>query len=118
MDALTLAALRGSIDKWRAIEERRGTNYASTNCPLCRMFMGTDLRYSSGDCAGCPVMLRTGVSGCRSTPYHHNDQVRVAQQPHTFTDEQVAAARAEREFLESLLPPEGDSVVHEPGPAS
>lgn len=66
MDARAAEALEGSIAKWRAIAEGTGVDNACLNCPLCNMFlMNPDKLY----CGGCPVMLRTGRSGCSATPY-------------------------------------------------
>ena len=63
-------ALRLSIEKWKLIVAlRRGDASAHiidggyNSCGLC-------VRYHKGrDCMTCPVREKTGISGCRDTPY-------------------------------------------------
>ena len=96
MDEKTLTALRGSIEKWRQIEAGTLEDRGPDNCPLCQEFI-------ENNCVGCPVSAQTGRGGCVGTPYEAWDDaayiVNIANTP-----ELVALARAEREFLESLLP--------------
>lgn len=101
MDKDTLRALKDSIEKWRQIERGEMADLASDNCMLCQKFT-----VGAGSCRGCPVMERSGCDGCRGTPYTNwvlahppFDDYRVADTP-----ELVRLARAERKFLESLLP--------------
>lgn len=103
MDERTLAALRGSIKKWRAIEEGRGADEGISNCPLCKEFI-------TSQCDGCPVDVASGGSGCGGTPYdgfYEWNRLRTnafeVLNPRVHT-KGVRLARAEREFLESLLP--------------
>lgn len=107
MDAETLEALRGSIAKWEGIAAGTEIDQGSENCPLCRLF------YESAFCAGCPVMARTGHSDCTGSPYDQwhianpwprdEDGNRVYNRPAT-TDQHREIARAEVDFLKSLLP--------------
>ena len=89
MDKATLTALKQSIEKWekRAAGDR-SLPLGVDNCPLCQLFHPYCSR-------GCPVAGKTGQSTCNGTPYHTyiNDR----------TDKN---AKAELEFLKSLLPPE------------
>lgn len=65
MDAKTLKALEGSIEKWRLIRYEGGVDNGPNNCPLCKLFY-----YSpSLQCTGCPVKTRTGYGVCEKTPY-------------------------------------------------
>ena len=97
MDAATLAALRGSIAKWRAIADGTGTDQGPKNCPLCQVFL-------KNDCEGCPVSARTGATGCSDTPYDYYTQAADDHDDPLMAD----AAEAELAFLVSLLP-EGEA---------
>lgn len=98
MDERTLSALKGSIDKWRGIEAGELEDNGIDNCPLCGLFY-------DGWCEGCPVSERTGLTVCEGSPYMqwadatYDDDIARADTPKL-----KALARAEREFLESLLP--------------
>lgn len=109
MDERTLAALQGSIEKWRAIEAGTGKDNAAWNCPLCALFL------LQGGCNGCPVFARTGAESCQDTPFVEWVAVQLKEdRGHPFlaiTDRHKALARAEREFLESLLPRAAASVT-------
>jgi hypothetical protein len=93
----TLAALKGSIEKWRKIVDGTGKDEGPKNCPLCQTFRVWD--ESSVDCTGCPVKERTGRDGCDGSPYYDWEDAEDDS-----ADEREAAARAELEFLRSLLP--------------
>lgn len=94
MDTETLAALRGSIAKWRAIVEGTGEDKGIDNCPLCLKF---NSRYPAKNlgCNGCPVYQRTGQDSCSGTPY---DEYLSDKRGTT------ELAQAELDFLISLLP--------------
>lgn len=100
MDVVTLGALRGSIEKWRRIVVGTDEDRGASNCPLCHEFLAKS-------CRGCPVRERTGKMFCWGTPYGEYSDL---------TDEEErsplgrALAKAELEFLQSLLPP-----TEEPG---
>lgn len=94
----TLKALKGSIEKWRRIVEGTGWDYGPRNCPLCIMFRDWD-DDGVNSCGGCPVKERTGKDGCEDTPYE-------AYVDAEGTIGEKAAARAELDFLRSLLPKE------------
>lgn len=97
-------ALLESIEKWRQIEAGEMADLGVHNCSLCMEFW--DQR-----CVDCPVQRRTMYSGCVGTPYEEwsdaqsdfdgylMDTILVADTPAL-----VRLARAERKFLESLLP--------------
>jgi hypothetical protein len=103
MDAETLKALRGSIAKWQAIVDGTGKDLGAENCPLCWKFnkwyvYGT----SAGDCDGCPVKERTGENGCRSSPHEEWEDM---DEGDASAKERNYVAKAELDFLKSLLPP-------------
>lgn len=97
MDDRTLKALKGSIAHWRRVEADWREPVNVDTCHLCRKF------HALG-CEGCPVSAKTGQAYCGGTPYEHY-RARDPNEAH-----RRAAARAEREFLESLLPVEGYGV--------
>lgn len=99
MDERTLAALRGSIQKWRDIVAGTGEDNGVDNCSLCEAF-----EYSG--CYDCPVRNRTGLPGCAESPYDTwNRFFEWGQFPRIAdSEEKKAAAQAELEFLISLLP--------------
>ena len=103
----TLKALRGSIAKWDAIVDSADEfDNGSINCPLCDLFLG------EGDCLGCPVSEFTGSSGCSLTPYQtwaSHLAVDHGLEEHPLHRVEGCAkclklAKAERDFLVSLLP--------------
>ena len=109
MDDRTLTALRQSIEKWErnAVAETPADFTTSPNsCPLCQRFWK---RY----CVGCPVAGRTGKVGCAGSPYAEAavaaDEWLDNPDNETLRDTAHAAARAEAEFLRSLLP-EGEAT--------
>lgn len=100
MDEMTLRALRESIKKWENICNYGHEDNGIVDCELCKIF-----HHSNICCGGCPVAGRTGVLGCRETPYHEwwiytreHDEARI------FDDESEMLAFAELDFLRSLLP--------------
>ncbi len=104
MDAQTLEALNGSIEKWEKIVSGTGADAGADNCPLCNLFNTED---SDPMCAGCPVMERTGKQGCDDTPYQEwrKSHPRGVKMPyHAITSAEISAAKSELEFLRSLLP--------------
>lgn len=114
MNKKTLTALKASIQHWRENEAAESSDDVSVwgdYCALCGLFVRpTDC------CKGCPVAKRTGKENCDGSPWaaardefkkwrwaylaDGQDTPRVTQARDAFR----AAARAEREFLESLLP--------------
>lgn len=101
MDAKTLRALKGSIRKWEKIVEGTGINLGPLNCPLCMVFIRHDYPFNMR-CRGCPVFEKTGLTGCRDTPYetfHDLMNGGGADQ-----DQLHGAAIEEVAFLRSLLP--------------
>lgn len=107
MDTETLAALRGSIEKWERIVADTDTDQGAANCPLCEMFF--DSEYEEEDnagqvyCRGCPVYVHTGKDNCDGTPYQ--GWVRAGGRFNMAdTLQRIVAADAELDFLRSLLP--------------
>lgn len=110
MDEKTLTALRASIEKWRGyatttpMEDIRLT---ISSCPLCVLY-----RLKSPYCRGCPVFEKTGEACCCGTPFeaaeaaHDEWYFAILEEREMQSDEAAfrAAAKAEFEFLESLLP--------------
>jgi len=95
MNAKTLKALKGSIHKWEKIVKGTGVEKGYDNCPLCDLFH--PLAINGKACKGCPVAAATGEINCKATPY----AAYAFRQRHT---DGIAEARAELEFLRSLLP--------------
>ena len=107
MKLKTLEAIKGSIEKWRKIVEEETENRGADDCPLCALFLNRrDL--NNNPCAGCPINERTGQIFCRDTPCRdfedHDDKTNNTCR--ADTDEKMIAARAEIDFLRSLLPKE------------
>ena len=99
MKPKTLRALYGAIEKWEGIASGKGVDRGVANCPLCRLFY----RYG---CIDCPVALKSGHSECRNTPYGTWCVEATARNGGgvAITPRAKRAARAEVEFLKSLLP--------------
>ena len=100
MDAKTLRALKGSIEKWRQIVDLEGEDWGNSNCPLCHLFRC---------CGDCPVRKITH-DGCGRTPFsrwvHHHEKEHFSHQT-VECEECHKIAQAEWEFLKSLLPKQG-----------
>lgn len=107
MNEKTLTALRGSIEKWRAIADGTREDRGSVDCPLC-------IAFPSSFCDGCPV-AQAGHPRCRGTPYTdewrtllpNDGDLQKTYGPagiRAISDRAKAAARKEVAFLESLLP--------------
>ena len=104
MDAKTLTALKESIEHWRRMEDgsqKRRESPSAEQCALCNIFNAP----RTPQCIGCPVMEQTGLSLCNETPFidAYEAFLKTGISP-TFR----AAAKKEREFLESLLPCQKD----------
>ncbi len=101
MDDATLQALKDSIAKWEKnarAECLDNVRMGMLHCPLCKIFNGRGHR--GNDCEGCPVREHTGVQYCYETPYWDADKANDYFQFERF----LSAARAEVDFLKSLLP--------------
>jgi len=111
MNTETLQALQGSIAKWAAIvDSTDAVDAGGSNCPLCKVF-------DRGlECKGCPA--DKGQGACVDTPYvewgehqinnHSGLLVSSAGRVwHRFENCNACLnlAKAERDFLISLLPP-------------
>jgi hypothetical protein len=104
MDERTLTALRGSIKHWEenlAAKKPEEAILGPRHCPLCVMFI------SMPACIGCPVREKTGKTNCGGTPY---DQAAEAHESWSeygdmrHDNQWREAAKAELDFLKSLLP--------------
>jgi hypothetical protein len=100
MDAETLEALKGSIEKHENILAGTGRDRGTVNCPLCKLFH---------ECEGCPVFEKTGKQGCSSTPYEdwaaHQDFEHDREAfGRVYCPECERLVKLEIEFLKSLLP--------------
>jgi hypothetical protein len=106
MPAETLEALKGSIAKWEKIVAGTGSNQGPYNCPLCEKFnecVTEEAHFAQPTCEGCPVQKAVGQAGCRGTPYERYEEAEESQID--FTEEDMRhLARAELDFLKSLLP--------------
>lgn len=96
-------ALLESIEKWRQIEVGEMADMGVSNCSLCMEF------WTIYSCNGCPVSAHTGYKFCIATLYEEWGEVQASTNllgeiPVADTPELVHLARAERKFLESLLP--------------
>ena len=106
MDDKTLTALRQSIEnwEWNAVTETP-ENYTTgvKDCALCEAFL-------RDECLGCPVRKLVGGVFCLGSPYYNAVQVRgewsCDPSNPALRDAAHTAARAEAEFLRSLLPEE------------
>lgn len=109
MDAKTLEALKGSIEKWEGIVAGRDTDRGQANCSLCYLFNNPILD-TSDFCEGCPIKEKSGIAYCNGT--HYSAWLRhQKEQCHPFPygincSECSPLAQAELDFLKSLLPEE------------
>jgi len=101
-----LAALKGSIQKWRDILAG-GEEQGARDCPLCEIFY--DNWNNGRRCDGCPVSHNAGISTCRNTPYEAW-AVATGRLPRKIRDAtQRKFAQDELDYLISLLP-EGETA--------
>jgi len=101
MKAKTLKALKGSIEKWRAIENKDGGDEGGANCPLCGLFI------ENVDCEGCPASSAVCACGHYGEwlDHFHTEHPKNSAYPIVpICDECILIARKEHKFLESLLP--------------
>lgn len=100
----TAKALAGSIEKWRAIVEKRGVDEGVFNCPLCAIFY-------NDECEGCPVAKKTGEWWCEGSPHEawelhggrkHYEEIRESGVRENLCGTCTRLAKAELRFLEGL----------------
>lgn len=104
MDTETREALEGSIRKWEGVASGKKGERGTSDCPLCNKFFH---QAEGGYCVRCPVYARTGRPGCMESPWTNwiaasgwsAELGRCAD-----TDAGRNAARAELDFLISLIP--------------
>ena len=116
MDAVTLEALKGSIEKWEAIVAGTGEDRGGLNCPLCAEF-------GNAKCGGCPVADAVEEEWCNGTPYEQwmrkvtgeRDASTGCYVRKAVTDEHKALARQELNFLVSLLLQYESDIAHTKG---
>ena len=98
-------AFRKSIKKWENIFDRKEIDLRQENCALCQKFPS---------CTSCPINIKTGVNGCKNTPYydwadHHRSHHSAKYYfRFGFTMKIMCAncekqARAELDFLRNLF---------------
>lgn len=117
MKQATLKVLQGSIEKWEKIVSGKDGDRGAENCPLCWRFWNAapaPHQCERKDGEKCPVHERTGQPGCFGSPYsdwlvtHWGEACGVDLPPlkgwAAKTKHQKTAAKAELEFLKSLLP--------------
>lgn len=106
MSPEALEALKKSIEKWEKNAVAEKAEDAKTNasdCPLCDL-------YFRNFCHGCPIAAATKKMCCGGTPYEHAFiEKEYWLEPGSDGTAFRAAARAEVDFLKSLLPEEGRS---------
>lgn len=107
MDNATLKALKDSIAKWEGntrVDDIDDALLGHKECPLCILFWS---ECHATSCNGCPVKDRTGYGYCSDTPF---DEVCIAldlmENDGAPLSDFHKAARAEVDFLKSLLPEE------------
>ena len=110
MNAETLEALNGSIDKWNSIRKGKGIDRGASNCPLCNLYYKHDAEGRCIACRGCPVMEKSGLGRCLGTPYHgwvkyQSDNGKFLPYK-VFDEKSQEIADDEWEFLKGLLPKE------------
>ena len=107
MESETLNALKGSIRKWHRIWKGEDRDRGRVNCDLCLKFNTVHMRENQ-KCRGCPVMENTGQQYCESTPWamlwKYIIGNYIPDMPQKIWPEARAAAKAERDYLISLLP--------------
>lgn len=105
MDNATLKALKDSIAKWESnarVGDIDDALIGAKECPLCQLYWKKD---NGLWCDGCPVKNATGYSSCVDTPYSEAYQLfDLAENGKAPLSEFHKAARAEVDFLKSLLP--------------
>ncbi len=108
----TLVAVKGSVNKWKNIDEGHVDDNGGTNCNLCQRFGDLCTRKEDGKVEKCPVYIFTGETGCDKTPYStwSNHQGRVHDSHHhphlKFIDCKRCSVLVKQEiaFLEALIP--------------
>jgi hypothetical protein len=111
MNKKTLHVLKLSIQKWRGVC-RGKEDHGVQDCALCQIFM------KNGRCGECPVRQHSGKHSCFGTPYaswsthhqaNHNYDFENGLRKQKGCQECKTFARAELDFLKSLLP-EGEKA--------
>jgi hypothetical protein len=108
MDAITLYALKRSIEKWRvrAYAYAEHSNEDGVDCPLCVLFNHHVNTNAPPRCVGCPVAEKAGQPYCHGTPYYNWVDFEAADdETSESTYERLCElAKVELDFLISLLP--------------
>ena len=103
MTPAALTVLHQSIEIWqrRAVDGTANDDYS---CPLCDLFNHyRNVKVAHADtCKGCPVFEHTGKVLCDETPYYAWEAYTDIAEPDP--DVLKSLARAELQFLQSLLP--------------
>lgn len=121
MNPDTLKALQASIEHWERLvvcDPRTSDEEPfSKDCPLCQRFRADSCKLypKHKDVEQCPVAIKTGYVGCRSTPWRATAEAFNAfsdKYDETPDEDKIfnwkQTAQAELDFLRSLLPPTTD----------
>ena len=103
----TLTALQKSIAHWKRMRDNpRNLEEQPTaeNCALCTRFHGPIICSSLKDDELCPVRIVSGLPCCEATPYNRASGAHFCFLHGGPLESWHAAADAEIDFLESLLP--------------
>lgn len=98
MNQKTLKALKSSIAHWERLasgKRKDGEQPTGQCCALCAQFF-------DNHCRGCPVASKTKLTACVGTPYWKASRYWNLQGPDSRQFK--TAAKAELQFLKSLLP--------------
>jgi hypothetical protein len=104
MNPKTERALRKACAHWKRLatgKQKRRESIFAKDCALCKLFV-IPYKKRTKDCAGCPVRKRTGWPLCKGSPWSR--VYNIFNYANTHGAEFREAARAQLEFLQSLLP--------------
>jgi len=99
-----------SIEKWEDIVNGSGQDHGGENCALCQKYFDvSDDEHKN--CAGCPILEKTGYRGCVGTPYEEYSNLSNWEDE----EEYLRLANEELDFLKSLRtePEEELHPIHE-----
>lgn len=105
-----LALIQGSIEKWEKVVihhesdgEKGQDGCAAASCPLCckyNWYANDAIDRNGKQCAGCPISLDTGKTGCSGTPYDEYDN--LAEYCSEDTDYHLEALELAEQMLDYL----------------
>lgn len=105
-----LEALKKSIKKWEAIVAGTGIDKLARNCALCQLCKDGEVQCVSPEYEPCPVYNETGYINCQDSPWQewasYMSEMVGDDDWKVFDADSLKIAKAEVEFLKSLLPEE------------